>query len=78
MYSRRVRLIVPALAVTLFALPLLSPGPAKAECSSTPLFHDQVVYSTGPNPHGAAAGDFDGDGILDIAVACSDAGHGGA
>ncbi|TMQ52048.1 MAG: VCBS repeat-containing protein [Candidatus Eisenbacteria bacterium] len=71
-------IVVLALAVTLVALALVSPSPARAECSSTALFHDQVVYSTGPNPHGATTGDFNGDGILDVAVACSDAGHGGA
>jgi hypothetical protein len=42
---------------------------ALSNATGSPIFANQVSYPTGTNPDAVAVGDFNGDGVLDLAVA---------
>src|SRR5436190_9730466 len=46
----------------------LAMSPARGECPSGQLFTQPTPYSSGESPFHVAAADFNGDGILDLAV----------
>lgn len=63
-------LLVASLVCMVVAV-VLSPAVVEAQCPPGGLYAPTVHYTTGPNPHDVLPGDFDEDGILDLAVASS-------